>query len=137
MKSPPPLELNWQFQAPKVQGFFRHNILSFIIFFWIFINVNLPTFKKKKFGARENIFSALKMHLLSNISQWTPCMIKQAVNHLKYIRRFVINIENRLGLISLQKDNHCKLSRHWQNYSFYSFILVPLLQNKNLYYSWK
>ena len=74
MKSPPPpLELNWQFQAPKVWCFFRRKILSFIIFFWIFINFNLATFKKKKFKAWENNFSAQKMYLLCNISQWTPC----------------------------------------------------------------
>ena len=33
IKYPPPLEINWQFQAPKVRGFFRHELLSFMKFF--------------------------------------------------------------------------------------------------------
>ena len=49
IKSPPPLELNWRFQAPKVRGFFRHKFWYFMKCFQIFINVNLPFFKKKKF----------------------------------------------------------------------------------------
>ena len=49
IKSTPPLELNWRFQAPKVRGFFRHKFLSFMKCFQIFINVNLPFFKKTKF----------------------------------------------------------------------------------------
>ena len=49
IKSPTSLELNWRFQAPKVWGFFRHKFLSFMKCFQIFINVNLPFFKKRKF----------------------------------------------------------------------------------------
>ena len=45
---PPPLELNWRFQAPKLRGFFRHKILSEKRI-QIFINVPLLFFKRKKF----------------------------------------------------------------------------------------
>ena len=73
-KSPPLLEQNWRFQAPKVRGFFRHKFLFFMKCFQIFINVNLQFFQKKKIEAWEINFSAQKIHLLCNISQWTPCI---------------------------------------------------------------
>ena len=56
MKSHSPLELIWQFQAPKVRGFFRHKFLSFMKCFQIFINVTLPIFKKKILGLRNYVF---------------------------------------------------------------------------------
>ena len=57
IKSPPPLELNWQFQAPIVRGFFRHKFLSFMKCFQIFMNVNILFFlRNKNFRFEKLIF---------------------------------------------------------------------------------
>ena len=69
MKSPSHLELNWRFQAPKVRGFFRNKFLSFMKCFQIFINVNLPIFKrKKKFSLRNYVFCPKNAFTLFHIA---------------------------------------------------------------------